>query len=179
MTEATVKINATGFSPNPLNIPANTQVVWVNATGTVQDATSNDGGQTFTTGPIQPGQNSLPITFSNGGVQIPYSSTASGLQGLVSVQAMQKSAAAGGGVSFATDILPLFRAIDIAHMQPAGVLLNQYSYMSNPANNHQNATTVQAYLTGAKQPRMPPGGPFWTQQQLDLYAQWMSDGYLP
>jgi hypothetical protein len=179
MTEATVKIDATGFSPNPLNISANTQVVWGNATTTVQDATSNDGGQTFTTGPIQPGQNSLPITFSKGDVQIPYSSTASGLQGVVSVQAMQKSAAAGGGVSFATDIVPLFTAIDIAHMQPAGVFLNQYSYMSNPANNHQNATVVQAYLTGTKQPRMPPGGPFWSEQQLDLFAQWMSDGYQP
>jgi len=42
-------------------------------------------------------------------------------------------------VSFAADILPLFTSIDIAHMQPMGVFLNQYSYMSDPTNNHQNA----------------------------------------
>jgi hypothetical protein len=57
MTQAIVKINATGFNPNPLNIPANTQVVWANATSTVEDATSDDCGQTITTGPIHPGQN--------------------------------------------------------------------------------------------------------------------------
>ena len=82
-------------------------------------------------------------------------------------------------VSFASDILPLFTATDIAHMQPMGVLLSQYSYMSGSANDHQNATTVQAYLTGTQQPQMPLGGPFWSQQQLDLYAQWMSDGFQP
>jgi hypothetical protein len=175
MTQATVKINATGFSPTPLNIAANTQVVWANATSTVEGATSDDGGQTFTTGPIQPGQNSLPITFAKGGAKIPYSSTASGLKGVVSVQAFEKAAAAA--VSFAADILPLFTAIDIAHMKPMGVLLNQYSYMSDPSNNHENANTIQAYLTGTKQPRMPMGGPYWSQQQLALYAQWMSDGF--
>lgn len=179
MTQATVKITATGFSPNPLNIPANTQVLWVNATTTVQDATSDDGGQTFTTGPIQPGQNSLPITFSKGGAKIPYSSTASGFKAVVSVQAMPKAGAAAAKVSFAADILPLFTAIDIAHMKPMGVLLNQYSYMSDPSNNHENATTIQEYLTGTQQPRMPMGGPYWSQQQLDLYAQWMSGGFQP
>jgi hypothetical protein len=178
MTQTTVKITATGFNPVQLNIPPNTQVVWINATTTVQDATSNDGGQTFTTGPIQPGQNSLPITFSQSSALIPYSSTASGFKGVVSVQAMQKAAAAAP-VSFAADILPLFTSIDIAHMQPMGVFLNQYSYMSDPTNNHQNATTIQAYLVGTEQPRMPMGGPYWSQPQLDLYAQWMTDGFRP
>ncbi|HEV8039119.1 MAG TPA: hypothetical protein VGP62_09670 [Bryobacteraceae bacterium] len=60
-----------------------------------------------------------------------------------------------------------------------GVLLNQYSYMSDPSNNHQNATTIQAYLVGTQQPRMPMGGPYWSQQQLDLNAQWMTDGFQP
>jgi len=24
---------------------------------------------------------------------------------------------------------------------------------------------------------MPPGGPYWTQDQLALFAQWQKDGY--
>lgn len=178
MKQATVKIGAAGFDPNPLAISADTQVVWQNTTATVQDATSDDGGQTFTTGPIQPGQNSLPITFSHDGKRIHYSSTASGIKGLV-VVGHQAAAAAAAAVSFANDILPLFTATDIAHMKPMGVLLSQYSYMSDPTNNHQNATTVQAYLTGAQQPRMPLGGPYWQTPQLNLYAQWISDGFQP
>jgi hypothetical protein len=178
MNQATVTISSTGFSPNPLTISANTLVIWQNTTAAVQDATSNDSGQTFTTGQIQPGQHSLPITFSGGpsAQQIPYSSTASGLTGSITVQAAEGQAAA---VSFAADILPLFTATDIAHMQPMGVLIGQYSYMSDAANHHQNATTVQAYLTGTQQPRMPLGGPYWTPTQLSLFAQWMSDGYQP
>jgi len=35
-------------------------------------------------------------------------------------------------VSFSTDIKPLFGAIDISHMKPFGVELDNYSYMSNP-----------------------------------------------
>jgi uncharacterized protein (UPF0262 family) len=82
-------------------------------------------------------------------------------------------------VSFAKDILPLFRAIDIAHMKPHDVLLDDYSYMSAPDTSHQNATDVYDYLSGAQKPRMPIGGPYWTDTQLSLYSQWMSDGYLP
>ena len=43
-------------------------------------------------------------------------------------------------VSFARDILPLFRAIDIAHMKGPGVLLDSYAYMSDPANAQPMAT---------------------------------------
>jgi hypothetical protein len=50
-------------------------------------------------------------------------------------------------VSFATDIKPLFRPIDIAHMKPHGVKLDDYPYMSDPANNHQNAQDVQDALS--------------------------------
>jgi hypothetical protein len=82
-------------------------------------------------------------------------------------------------VSFARDILPLFRPIDIAHMKTPGVLLDSYAYMSDAANNHANAQRVHDSLTGAITPRMPPGGPYWPQPQLDLFAKWMSDGYQP
>ena len=80
-------------------------------------------------------------------------------------------------VSFAANIKPLFRAIDISHMKSFGVLLDDYAYMSNP----DNANSVLATLTpqGGEEPSMPPGGPYWTQDQLALFAQWQKDGYQP
>ncbi len=80
-------------------------------------------------------------------------------------------------VSFAADIKPLFRVIDIAHMNPLGVELDDYAYMSNPGN----ANTVLAALSphNGEPPSMPPGGPYWTAAQLALFAQWQKDGYQP
>jgi hypothetical protein len=78
-------------------------------------------------------------------------------------------------VSFAADITPLFRAIDISHMKPFGVELDDYSYMSNS----DNANTVLATLSphNSESPSMPPGGPYWTAAQLALFAQRQKDGY--
>ena len=82
-------------------------------------------------------------------------------------------------VSFIRDIRPLFRPIDIEHMRPFRVLLDDYSYMSDPADDHAHARAVRDYLSGARQPQMPIGGPFWTAAQLTLYERWMIDGYRP
>ena len=81
------------------------------------------------------------------------------------------------GVSFAADIKPLFRNIDVSHMKPFGVELDDYSYMSNA----DNANTVLATLSphNGEPPSMPPGGPYWTADQLALFIQWQQDGYLP
>lgn len=79
-------------------------------------------------------------------------------------------------VSFAADIRPLFRDIDVQHMKGLGVNLDDYSYMSDPTGNHANAQSVEDHLT---QQSMPPGGPYWTAAQLALFAQWRNDGYLP
>jgi hypothetical protein len=80
-------------------------------------------------------------------------------------------------ISFAADIKPLFRAIDISHMKPFGVELDDYTYMSNP----DNANNVYATLSphGAEPPSMPPDGPYWTPAQLALFVQWQKDGYQP
>lgn len=77
-------------------------------------------------------------------------------------------------VSFAADIKPLFRAVDVEHMMKHGVMLNDFRYMSDP----EHAGAVQNTLTG-NPPSMPPGGPYWTSQQLDIYARWIADGYQP
>ena len=76
-------------------------------------------------------------------------------------------------VSFEKDIRPLFRPIDIEHMEPMDVLLDNYDYMSKP----ENAQSVYEWLNGDKEPQMPIGGPYWSKDQLLLYSDWMSGGY--
>ena len=80
-------------------------------------------------------------------------------------------------VSFAADIKPLFRDVDVSHMKRFGVELDNYTYISDPAN----ANSVLANLSpqDGEPPSMPPGGPYWTADQLALFAQWQKDGYRP
>jgi hypothetical protein len=81
------------------------------------------------------------------------------------------------GTSFAADIKPLFRAVDISHMTPYGVELDNYSYMSNSDN--ANAVLATLSTQNGEPPSMPPGGPYWTEAQLALFVQWQKDGYQP
>ena len=78
-------------------------------------------------------------------------------------------------VSFARDIRPLFRAVDISHMKAHGVNLDDYTFMSDAGN----ANKVLGALSPNEgdPPAMPPGGPYWTADQLALFAQWQKDGY--
>ena len=80
-----------------------------------------------------------------------------------------------GVISFARDIQPLFRPVDIQHMSPMGVLLDDYAYMSDP----ENATAVYEFLNGTRQPQMPIGGPFLSAEQLQLFSDWMITGHRP
>ena len=73
-------------------------------------------------------------------------------------------------VSFSADIKPLFREIDIAHMKRGGVELDNYDYMSNPGNANLVFSTLSPQ--NGRPPSMPPGGPYWTAEQLALFAQW-------
>ena len=92
-------------------------------------------------------------------------------------------------VSFKTDILPLFTPTDIGHMSRMGIKLDDYTYMSDPApgtvkrcgpfDDHAHARAVYNSLTGACQPRMPMGGPYWNDTQLATYLKWMNDGFQP
>lgn len=74
-------------------------------------------------------------------------------------------------VSFENDIKPLFRPVDIEHQKRYRVLLDDYAYMSDAADDRANARAVLNTLT---KKTMPPGGPFWPQDRLDLFANWMS-----
>jgi hypothetical protein len=55
--------------------------------------------------------------------------------------------------------------------------LDDYTFMSNP----NNANKVLAVLSpqDGEPPSMPPGGPYWSAAQLELFAQWQQDGYQP
>jgi hypothetical protein len=48
-------------------------------------------------------------------------------------------------VSFARDIRPLFRAVDISHMQPHGVKLDDYTFMSKPDNANKVLRTLSPH----------------------------------
>jgi hypothetical protein len=92
----------------------------------------------------------------------------------VNKKSMQQN---GPAVSFANDIKPLFREIDISHMKHGGVELDNYDYMSNPDNANRVLATLSPH--GGQPPSMPPGGPYWTAEQLALFARWQEGGYKP
>ncbi|HEV7486936.1 MAG TPA: hypothetical protein VGQ65_14755 [Thermoanaerobaculia bacterium] len=71
------------------------------------------------------------------------------------------------------DILPLFTELDIDCMRGRSVFLASYAYMSDAGN----AEEVFGKLSpDAGNGRMPLGGPYWSQDSLDLYSLWMSNG---
>ena len=80
-------------------------------------------------------------------------------------------------ISFARDIKPLFRAVDISHMKEHGIKLDDYTFMSDPDNADKVLGTLSPH--DSDPPAMPPGGPYWTEDQLALFAQWQSNGYQP
>jgi hypothetical protein len=80
-------------------------------------------------------------------------------------------------VSFSADIKPLFRPIDVEHMKPFGVELDNYTAMSVPDHANHVLQTLSSH--DGQPPAMPPGGPYWTAAQLALFVQWQKDGYAP
>ena len=80
-------------------------------------------------------------------------------------------------ISFEADIVPLFRPMDIECMRgrPEPVLLIDYIFMSIPSN----AQMVLDYLKGDSTPRMPFGGPYWSDDALSLFQDWISGGLQP
>jgi hypothetical protein len=81
-------------------------------------------------------------------------------------------------ISFATDVLPLFRTADINCMAARGVQLGATNWMCDPAAkfgfpDHGNARRVFSALSRGV---MPPNGA-WSPDRLVIYQQWMSDGF--
>jgi hypothetical protein len=80
-------------------------------------------------------------------------------------------------VSFAGDVRPLFSAVDISHMKSYDIMLDDYTFMSNP--DHANQVLEALSPHDSEPPSMPPGGPYWTADKLALFVQWQKDGYQP
>jgi hypothetical protein len=74
-------------------------------------------------------------------------------------------------LTYSHDIRPLFRANDIACMDPRGKKLDDPTWMCVPAN----AQLVYAAVSAG---RMPPDGR-WSPDKVTLFKQWMDDGYNP
>ena len=55
-------------------------------------------------------------------------------------------------------------------MKRFGVELDNYTYGSNPDNANKVIATLSPH--DGEPPTMPPGGPYWTSDQLALFAQW-------
>ncbi|MCV2489178.1 ferritin-like protein [Geodermatophilus sp. YIM 151500] len=74
--------------------------------------------------------------------------------------------------SFARDIGPLFRPVDVEHMRPSGVDLGSYEGVRDAAE------VVLQRLRGDDGAVMPPPPHRpWTTAQMDLFARWIEEGH--
>ncbi len=83
-------------------------------------------------------------------------------------------AADKAAVSFAADIRPLFRDVDIQHM-------SWFCDLSKYEDVRDNADDILDRITQTGPKMMPPandGGP-WPQAQIDLFRQWKDSGCAP
>jgi hypothetical protein len=77
-------------------------------------------------------------------------------------------------VPLAADIKPLFRAIDISHMEKYGIRLDDYTYISNQKNANSVPTSLSPH--DGEPPYHAARGAHWTADQLSLFPQWQKDG---
>ena len=82
--------------------------------------------------------------------------------------------------TYANDIRPKIRDGDINCMTRRGYAIGQSQWMCDPAashgfDDHGNARVVYDALS---QGTMPPDGA-WSQDWLDTFQTWMTDGFLP
>jgi hypothetical protein len=160
MPQTIITIESTGFNPNPVTIQAGDTVQWRNATQQEQDAS----GLTFTTGPIQPGSDSLPIVFDFADPHIAYSST-TGFQGVVVV-----SDAAAQQVHW-PQVRALFTDEDVQHMLPLGLDLG------DKADVCSNAADILDRVTRDGAGRMPPPPRAkWSAADVSLLRTWKAQG---
>lgn len=74
-------------------------------------------------------------------------------------------------VSFSKDILPLYTPVDIAHMKRWFDLADK----DDNVEHHQSILNRLQGLGGSVMP--PPPSVRWTEDKIDLYKQWVADGF--
>lgn len=156
-----VNITAAGFSPVSITVTEGDAIQWTNSTAQVQDAT----GQTFTTGPIQPGATSLPLTFDFADPGLSYSSTTSGFQGTVVVNPAQQ-------VVHFPEVRALFTDEDVNHMKPLGLDLSKKAQVA--ANIDDIIDRVTRNGVGRMPP--PPRAKL-TEAQVNILRNWKAAGF--
>jgi len=179
MAEHTVTIGGV-LTPAQIDIDADDAIVWINTSPQVQTVSSDDGGTTFTTGPIQVNSRSLPIVFPVGGASVPYTCT-SGLHGAVTVRAQAQPQ--GGGVSFAADVKPFFSALDRDSMRDAQHTFGVITFdLWSRDDCEANWDAINDAIAAG---RMPPpddtgNGP-WPATKIDQFVatlkQWKDAGF--
>lgn len=163
----------TVLNPSAITIVEGDRIVWTNSSAQVQSASSDDGGVTFATGPIQPGADSLPIAFDDPTASLPYSCP-SGLHGTIAVL-----------VSFERTIKPFFTEIDRNAMMDA---THTFGVITFDLWSHDDCrANWDAIRDSIASGRMPPSGPDsdgpWPQAQIDrfvsLFDAWKNGGFQP
>src|SRR6202521_1709523 len=74
--------------------------------------------------------------------------------------------------SFANDIRPLFRDIDVQHMKDYDLDLSDYQQVRDSSSDILMKVKL---TTGRRMP--PPPGPPWDADQIALFQKWIDDGF--
>jgi len=80
-------------------------------------------------------------------------------------------------VSFPRDIRPLFRPVDIEHMEVHGVELDDYTFMSDPENANKVLGTLSPH--DDKPQLCHQADPIGPRTNWRCSPQWQKDGYQP
>ncbi len=75
------------------------------------------------------------------------------------------------GTSFARDILPLFRPKDIEHMTDLDLDLSEHDAV------RAKARAIARRVAGGARPMPPPPDQRWTKIQIELFEQWVAEGF--
>lgn len=166
----------TELNPDPIVVAVGDTVTWINGLTPVQTVSSDDGGQTFTTGPIQPGGHSLPITFLADRT-VPYTCKSRGLHGIVIARRE------GGVVGFAARIKPYFTAEDRAAMNDANHTFGIIVFdLWSRADCEANWQAIHDAIANMSMPPAEAGGPWPAakiQQFVADFTSWKAGGFGP
>jgi hypothetical protein len=81
-------------------------------------------------------------------------------------------------ISFARDIRPLFRPADIECMKSVPPAAGPFD-LSRYEDVKARADRIYAMLIATGEFRMPFGGPYWSDENLKLFKEWLANDCPP